>query len=226
MGFAKIDTLWPSDKKQLNVRFVSPADVTAGMKDAVVGSTIQMKQVKDVVASWNNISNLKFYFLKLGDEKLPVDIIVNFNAKIDDKSEYGQKSGVKAAAGKWTINVGNRDTKPVDKFQAQILHEFGHALGLYHEYQRPQTEPKMIQISKVKVQDYCTKNKVDFKIYWSQLEPLGPAKDFKISASYDNASIMRYTIPDEIQDPVLYPKLTKNLVLSAEDIAFIKELYK
>lgn len=221
MGFARLDTLWPSDKKVLNVRFVNATD-----KGATAGTPEQETFVINTVAKWSQVSNLKFHFLTSKDTAKNVDVLVNFDPKIDNQSAYGKNSAEKVSKGKWSLNVGNKEKKPEEKLAADILHEFGHALGLYHEHQMPADWPKAMQISKALTTAYCSKNKLDFDTYWKQLEPLGPTKDFKLSKEYDNASIMRYTIPNEIQvNPPLYPDCQKNLALSPEDIAFMQSLY-
>jgi hypothetical protein len=227
MGIAKLKTLWlgPNARTQLNVRFVTDADIKAKMLGAVVGIKDQTDQVIQVINdSWNIHSNLKFNFFPIGD-MTAADVVVNFNNKITDASALGTESMKRTKNSLWTVNLGNNRNKSSTDFPPQIMHEFGHALGVYHEHQSPYTT-KIISESKMRAW-YTKEKNITGKAFddqiWKQFRPLGPS-EFKIT-TYDDDSIMRYNLKkDFLVDESLYTDKV-NIVLSAGDIAFVNQLY-
>ena len=87
------------------------------------------------------------------------------------------------------------------KLRGTMLHEFGHALGLKHEHQHPDTkiknQKKICSIKDIKKKESCEKN--------------------HILTSYDKKSIMHYTFA--FQD---VPEVNE---LSDKDIQFLNNLY-
>ncbi len=105
--------------------------------------------------------------------------------------------------GRCCSEVGSQATKVVDTSKPTmvlslnceqqkflVMHEFGHALGLFHEHQRSdfwKVANSLLDVEKMK-KDSRMKN-VNFDIDILQMESEGPTT---ISPSYDPDSIMHY----------------------------------
>ena len=84
------------------------------------------------------------------------------------------------------LNLNNCNTDCL--IQSTILHEFGHALGLGHEYQHPD----YLEVMKDFVDDQATRNCYDIKkisVFREQYESL---KYELAKTEYDVHSIMHY----------------------------------
>jgi hypothetical protein len=104
-----------------------------------------------------------------------------------------------------------------------VLHEFGHALGCFHEHQHPGGG---IPWNKPAVYDYYagypnywSKQKVDDNIFKKYDESVTVHTD-----APDTASIMMYPIDKLLTDGVY--EVGFNAVLSPTDKSFIKQLYQ
>lgn len=104
--------------------------------------------------------------------------------------------------------------------QANIMHEFGHALGVEHEHQHPD---RLLDFNTPKAYEYFT-NEYNWRksdTLQNFLKKLKPAD--VITRPYDMKSIMHYPISEE----ALWkqPGIGLNATLSEEDKLFLKLLY-
>ncbi|KAK3933683.1 hypothetical protein QBC46DRAFT_432030, partial [Diplogelasinospora grovesii] len=117
---------WPSDKHRLRVRFLD-------------GSTWERDEVKHLITKhYHSIPmRIRFEFLKKGSTG-PSDIRINFTD--ESKSYIGRDA--ENYPDKPTMWLNMHPNRPSTKGkrwkrQADVLHEFGHALGMVHEQQHP-----------------------------------------------------------------------------------------
>ena len=77
--------------------------------------------------------------------------------------------------------------------QFTILHEFGHALGLYHEHQHPQYLKVMKDyLSPEKMMDILSMRTTQVDDFNRQYLELNDFDDHFIKPNYDSKSIMHY----------------------------------
>lgn len=116
-ALAADNKIWPSHRRYLRVSFLN-------------GSDDYQERVKCLVNENNNTLNLgiKFQFISLRDS-LPADIRVKFTSQ--SWSQIGcNAQDISSERATLKLNMHNS----LKKVQADILHEFGHALGLIHEH--------------------------------------------------------------------------------------------
>ena len=114
-----------------------------------------------------------------------------------------------------------RINTPDSEYDRVVLHEFGHALGLIHEHQNPNGNPikwdrkKVIEYYKV-TQDWDSSfvEKNIFRLY---------EKDKTLGTTFDEKSIMLYSIPKQLTTDGL--STARNTELSSKDKEFIGFLY-
>lgn len=171
---------------------------------AINPSTPNQAAIADAISYWKQtVPGIKF-------EK-HLSPIANF---IDFVPGAGPSSEVGMIGGRQEITVSASTSK------GNIIHEIGHALGLWHEHTRSDRD-KYITVDLANV-----KEKFKFNFNIQPGEPNG--------TSYDYGSIMHYPThtPDFAVDPakpVITPKITvaigQRLALSAQDIAGVKKRY-
>lgn len=146
------------------------------------GTASQIAAVKQYAPEWTQYANLKFEFAT----SPPYDIRIAFNSAngawsyvgTDNKSIQGQTTP--------TMNLGwiGRDV---------ICHEFGHAIGLFHEHQNPTggicwNEPNVISDLSGSPNNWTVA-----MIRFNVLDKLDPAT--VLTSPWDKNSIMHYPIP-------------------------------
>ncbi|MGI8277354.1 M12 family metallopeptidase [Bacillus mycoides] len=95
------------------------------------GSDLRQK-VEEVAHIWEEYANIKFTFVN----DINAEIRITFEGQ-DAKSKVGRDC-LTADAGQPTMWLGMlKSYSREEDIRAIILHEFGHALGLYHEHQHP-----------------------------------------------------------------------------------------
>ncbi|MBC8997813.1 peptidase M12 [Pseudomonas sp. N40(2020)] len=105
-------------------------------------------------------------------------------------------------------------------FEATLLHEFGHALGLDHEHLHPDAN---IPWNKERVYDYYKqvagwdKGEVDRFMFEAPKHP-----DLFLG-TYDKFSIMHYDVPDFLTDG--HWQLARNLKISEQDKVNMRTIY-
>ncbi len=157
------------------------------------GTQIQHEKVKEVASEWLNYANLKFEYVSEGY----ADIRIGFERAGETGKQYGAWSelGMKSAYNenleRQSMRLGPINSADEASTRRTILHEFGHALGLFHETTNPSAN---IQWDLPKTYKYYssqfTKDEVDRLIINKE-----NASDY---SEYDPLSIMHYYIPASI----------------------------
>ena len=173
------------------------------------GTTSQIAAVKQYAPEWTQYANLKFEFPAAG----PYDLRVAFNAGGGAWSYVGTdaKSIPQASP---TINLGwiGRDV---------IYHEFGHAIGLFHEHQNPAGGICWNEANVIRDLSGPPNNWTEAMIRFNVLNKFNP--NDVLTTPWDKTSIMHYSIPASWTcNNTAIPGGT---VISSTDAAFVKTLY-
>jgi len=161
-----------------------------------------------ILERYQPIVNLKFEFVNCSSLS---------NIKISFDKNKGSNSYVGNQADKIDGSTMNFAWFSIDN----VLHEFGHALGLVHEHQSPFGKP--IPWNKPLVYDYyetvskLTKEEIDTNIIGRYSKTIVNGTD------YDPKSIMLYSYPKILTTD--FSGTSKNVRLSPYDVKYINSLY-
>lgn len=183
------------------------------------GSVAVHNRVLEIISEWSANCSLTF---EKTEDNLKSDIRIGFNG-IGYWSYIGTYALVVAKT-EMTMNLQTTNGIDIngDEFKRLTLHEFGHALGLVHEHQRPDVD---IEWDTVFVNNYfkTTYNWTDAMIKQNLYDVF--AKDeVNSSDKVDTFSIMAYVVPKEFFKTKGI-EFTLNYGLSEVDKQHIKELY-
>lgn len=177
--------------------------------------------VKNAIEKWAPYVNLNFNFIDLddNDELYEGDIRIYLGPNFNDvgRSLIGTDA-LAAPAFEPTMWLGTNYTEP--NYESLVIHEFGHALGLLHEHQHPDTTIPWDRETTYRLlqNNYgLSRDAVNAAFF-----PLTRNTNYTY-ASYDRESVMHYQIPNEFtlgdwEQP-------RNKQLSAGDIAFARTIY-
>ncbi|KAM0420472.1 hypothetical protein ACHAPT_011765 [Fusarium lateritium] len=204
-GVAKSNVLWPSERCNLRVRFLN-------------GDSFDQETVKNCVTKhYNSIPmRLRFRFLEPGDPEHS-DIRITFTN--ESKCLLGRTAENHRGEPTMWLNMHRDSSTGAEarraKRQYDILHEFGHALGMQHEHQHPECKVNW------NMQVIQAKNGWSAEKVHNNFDRL--AQGVKLAA-YDPESIMHYPIDvGDTQSLVTYiPQATK---LSEGDKTFLMAIY-
>jgi hypothetical protein len=179
------------------------------------GTLNQRAAVRRHARTWTQHCNLKFRFVRPGDGEIRVSF-----AQYGVSWSYVGTDALLRTDGP-TMNFGwFDDSTPDREYSRTVLHEFGHALGLFHEHQNPEGG---IRWRERETSDYYRRT-----MRWSDEEVRRNVLD-RVKANQsqytkcDRRSIMIYPIPRELtRDGV---EIGVNHVLSATDKRFIRRVY-
>jgi hypothetical protein len=174
-----------------------------------------MKHVKD----WEAIANIKFQFVNDSGAAIRISFtsaLNQFYAFVGkDMLTNHYPDGHNMSLGFQTnLNYGDREIRRL------ILHEFGHALGLIHEHQRPDAG-SFFQDPQVVYSFYAQTQGWDQKKVNDNILNVYSQKSIGNSTVFDNDSIMLYSFPPEITT-----RPTKvNYDISTLDRTLVGQLY-
>ncbi|MCO8313211.1 M12 family metallopeptidase [Pseudomonas mandelii] len=163
--------------RTLKVRFLDPL------------SPYELFMFMQVFAQWEQHINLHFELALTGEAEIRI------RTKTDeDRSALGTDA-LTIDKSEPTMSISLRPDE--EYFEANLLHEIGHAIGLLHEHTHLEAN---IPWNKQKVYEYYG------KMGWTQAEVdkniLTPANGALVDTEYDKASIMHYPVPNELTDGV------------------------
>lgn len=153
------------------------------LKIGFIGGTVaQRDAVKLYAPEWTQSANLKFDFAAVG----PYDIRIAFSSSNGAWSYVGTDNSLVTNQSTPTMNLGwiGRDV---------ICHEFGHAIGLFHEHQNPNggicyNEDKVIADLSGPPNNWTVA-----MIRFNVLDKFNPAE--VLTTPWDKVSVMHYNIP-------------------------------
>jgi hypothetical protein len=183
------------------------------------GHPLMQQRVIQYARRWCNYANINFDF---GDHP-EAEIRISFT-HVGSWSAVGTDALVSEYFGPNdpTMNFGwLQPHTPDEEYQCVALHEFGHALGLIHEHQSPaggmQWDEDAVYQRYAGPPNYWDRDTIRRNIL----------NRYEVAqtqfTAFDPDSIMLYAYPSEL---TLNRRATKrNMDLSAQDIAFIAQLY-
>ncbi|VVN57215.1 hypothetical protein PS687_02600 [Pseudomonas fluorescens] len=198
-GIASTSKLWP----QHSVLKISLLNMTEEQKSLV----------KTNIKKWIPHTNLYLKFVETsnGDIRISAD-----NTTSSGWSRVGTDAK-NAPPYEPTMSIGFKNTP--ERIEAQVLHEFGHALGLRHEHQHPD---RTLQIDDEGVyKEFESRSKTRAEAYNDILKKF--YRSTVTTSPYDEHSIMHYSFP--ASRLIESNEIPKPLQLSAGDKNFIKSLY-
>lgn len=144
------------------------------------GTASQIAAVKQYAPEWTQFANLKFEFPAAG----PYDLRVSFSS--GGAWSYVGTDNKRIAQSSPTMNLGwiGRDV---------ICHEFGHAIGLFHEHQNPSGGICWNESNVIRDLSGPPNNWTEQMIRLNVLNKLTP--NDVLTTAWDKLSIMHYNIP-------------------------------
>ncbi|KAM6530265.1 hypothetical protein FALCPG4_008390 [Fusarium falciforme] len=204
-GLAKSNVLWPNERCNLRVRFLN-------------GDKFDQETVKKCVTEHYNSIPMRprFKFLEPGDPEHS-DIRITFTN--ESKCLIGRSAENHRGEPTMWLNMHRDSSMGAEARRAKrlydILHEFGHALGMQHEHQHPECKVNWnMQVIQAKYGWSAEKVHDNFDRLTQGVKP----------AAYDPESIMHYPVdPGDTHSLVTYvPLATK---LSKGDKKFLMAIY-
>ncbi|CAI8913690.1 M12 family metallopeptidase [Pseudomonas sp. IT-P4] len=198
-GVAIHSKFWASHRT-LKIAFLNPP--SSAHREAAI------KAIK----VWQPSINLKLDFVNgtEGDIRITMEPPLNYSAIGTDAMLRGPDEN--------TMNIGTDPEHP--GFEATVLHEFGHALGMQHEHQHPKAD---IPWNKPAVYDFYlsayqwSKEEVDHNLFKLLEDKLTR------TTVYDPTSIMHYPISNELTTGDW--SVQKNTILSQNDRRLMRKIY-
>ncbi|RON12974.1 peptidase M12 [Pseudomonas frederiksbergensis] len=180
--------------------------------------------IKKGASKWLPYVNLKFDFIEMDEEDIYQsdqflgDIRVDFQPYMNGSG--GSRIGTDTITGNpqaSSMTLGTDFSSP--RYEYAVTHEFGHALGLLHEHQHPETE---VPWDLDKTYTYYaslgfSRTEVDHNVL--PLERI-PGRTY---APYDRHSIMHYEVSNDITTGDWHQ--AENHQISQGDIAFMRRTY-
>ncbi len=193
--------MWPKNKTQFRVYF--------NIKD---GKHPPIHEILAIANEWSPGNQTLFVVSYSEDES---DVRVSFHGSnwskvANDDSKHKITMELNCLYKQSTISAENK---------AQILHEFGHVLGLVHGHQLQTSPIKNWNIEKLREKHPNDINDAYIKEnYMKKYNPIPGADQF-----FDQFSIMNYSIPQDLIKSGT--PTTQNMVLSSKDKELVAKMY-
>lgn len=180
------------------------------------GTLAERNFVAETASEWLDFANLDFEFVN----RPPTDIRINIDSSNNHWSFVGRGALTKRPD-EQTMNLGIRGKNlNAPAIKGIVLHEFGHALGLFHEHQNPDAGlcwDKPVVYSDYQLRQGWSTDKVDSQVFEKY------DSDEINYSEYDPLSIMHYQI--ERRHLTCEQAVSANVTLSDVDKAAIAEVY-
>ncbi len=183
------------------------------LRIAFVNTPVQAYRnaVKDAASLWLPWVNLTFEFVagKKGEIKIFTEYDQTYSLMGTDALTVGPSDA--------TMVLGLKIDDP--HFEAKVVHEFGHALGMHHEHQHPDAD---IPWDLPKLYAHFAKagesaEEVDRQILYKV------DRSLMLATRYDRKSIMHYPVRQELT--IGDWSIPQNLKISRKDKAFMRKAY-
>jgi len=201
-GAVRRDKLWP---------------VGTTLRIAFLDGTAELKSlVKGAAAEWTNHANIHFDFDATREN---ADVRVSF--KDEMSFAYVGTDALAVPRDEATIVLGTIAQEAAAERPSTILHEFGHVLGLVHEYATPAGEERIdfgVVYAKAEKEMGWSRETVDHNFRSD-----ANTSDAYLDKPFDPDSVMMARLPSDWFSPPLQIGARKGL--SAGDRAFISKLY-
>ncbi|MEO5969722.1 MAG: M12 family metallopeptidase, partial [Bdellovibrionia bacterium] len=201
----KKECVWPRGKI-LQVKFMHPPDTPLSQDEFHETKN----RVQEAALEWTKETPVRFNFIESGD----ADIRVMFRKK-GSASEMGACANLDQNHETMNLDIG--PATPEKTFQSTVWHEFGHALGLDHEMQHPESDIAWNVTRLYEGYGYKNKDFVDAQI-------LEKMKDTNLKTTYDSSSIMHYPVP--AHDTLDGRVVNENFKISRLDKELIRNVYR
>ena len=174
--------------------------------------------VREIANEWTQFANIEFVFdVDVEDAEIKVEIA----KPIGGTWSYIGTDALAVSGPTMSLGVSAMDTGG-QKFRFDVLHEFGHALGLIHEHQNPSADipwDKDVVYEELSQRpNYWTRETIERNIFSK-----ADSNTFPDYRPFDPMSIMWYVQPERHFTRV-FPQRSES-ELSASDREFIGEVY-
>ncbi|NII58549.1 M12 family metallopeptidase [Sphingomonas aerolata] len=190
------------------------------------------RRIAEAARGWEfPTSSLRFDFgidfkLRSCDKNVPSDIRISSNGR-GTWSLIGREADLTRSSDNPTMNFGSSaawDTMLKPQFRRIVQHEFGHAIGLYHEHQNP-NGACLQELRWDRIKSTFTDLSEDY-LRANFIALISPAAQ-PFATKFDEASIMMYDLPAAIlkggeSSPCFR---AVNMIISKDDRAMIERKY-
>jgi hypothetical protein len=193
---------WPNGRT-LHVRFLD-------------GDPQVQARLQPFAHQWSEFANITFVF----DNSPDAEIRISFEHQ--GSWSYLGTDALAIASDEPTMNYGwLTNNTPDDEYSRVVIHEFGHALGCFHEHQNPIAgipwDKEAVYAHYAGPPNFWTKAQTDHNLFTRYSQSISQFSEF------DPDSIMLYSIPDSMTIGSF--QVGWNRVLSPTDTSFVNVLY-